>query len=281
MKAITKVLIAVLLLAVVMAILPWVAMQPLQIGIDFMFVCLFILNPLLSIILGLMSGTDLRKLWWLPFAMALVFPLLLGIVLGQIVVELYVYAAAYLLVGILAMLGMHLIRVLRSKRKKRRLRRKFDKRGFDHNHIHKNGTKYDDYGFDYYGYSAAGYNLEGYNRDGKNREGKYDRFRDTRSQEEEGFYDPFVYPVALTTHARERFAERLGIYDDRKMNDMTFDAYSYGKSKRQLKKTSAYLIDEIERAHENGILLIHKNYIYVFSRENVLITVYKNDRIPM
>lgn len=281
MKAITKVLIAVLLLAVVMAVLPWVAMQPLQIGIDLMFVCLFILNPLLSIILGLMSGTDLRKLWWLPFAMALVFPLLLGIVLGQIVVELYVYAAAYLLVGILAMLGMHLIRVLRSKRKKRRLRRKFDKRGFDHNHIHKNGTKYDDYGFDYYGYSAAGYNLEGYNRDGKNREGKYDRFRDTRSQEEEGFYDPFVYPVALTTHARERFAERLGIYDDRKMNDMTFDAYSCGKSKRQLKQTSVYLVDEIERAHENGILLIHKNYIYVFSRENVLITVYKNDRIPM
>ena len=261
--------------------LPWLAIQTGPVGIDLIFICLYILNPLLALIIGFIAGTELRKLWWLPFAMALLFPLLLGIVLGQIVVELYVYAAAYLLVGILAMFGMHLIRVLRSKGKKRKPTRKFDKRGFDHNYIHRNGTKYDDYGFDYYGYSAAGYNLEGYNRDGKNREGKYDRFRDTRSQEEEGFYDPFVYPVALTTHARERFAERLGICDDRKMNDMTFGAYAYGKSKRQIKKTSAYLVEEIEREHENSILLIYRNYIYVFSRENVLITVYKNDRIPM
>lgn len=261
--------------------LPWLAIQTGQIGIDLMFVCLYILNPLLALIIGFIAGTELRKLWWLPFAVAAAFPLLLGISLSEIVGELYVYSAVYLLIGILPMLGMHLIQVLRSKRKKRKPTRKFDKRGFDHNHIHMNGTKYDDYGFDYCGYSAAGYNLEGYNRDGKNREGKYDRFRDTRSQEEEGFYDPFVYPVALTTHARERFAERLGIYDNRKMNDMTFDAYAYGKSKRQIKKTSAYLVEEIEQEHENSILLIYRNYIYVFSRENVLITVYKNDRIPM
>lgn len=281
MKTRMKILIATFLMIIFLAGLPWLAIQTGPVGIDLIFICLYILNPLLALIIGFIAGTELRKLWWLPFAVAAAFPLLLGISLSEIVVELYVYAAAYLLVGILAMFGMHLIRVLRSKRKKRKPTRKFDKRGFDHNHIHMNGTKYDDYGFDYCGYSAAGYNLEGYNRDGKNREGKYDRFRDTRSQEEEGFYDPFVYPVALTTHARERFAERLGICDDRKMNDMTFDAYSYGKSKRQIKKTSAYLVEEIEREHENSILLIYRNYIYVFSRENVLITVYKNDRIPM
>lgn len=266
---------------VFLAGLPWLAIQTGSIGIDLIFVCLYILNPLLALIIGSIAGTELRKLWWLPFAMAMAFPLLLGISLSEIVVELYVYSAVYLLIGILAMLGMHLIRGLRSKRKKRRPRRKFDKKGFDHNHIHKNGTKYDDYGFDYYGYNAAGYNLEGYSRDGKNCEGKYDRFRDTRSQEEDGFYDPLSYPVALTTHARERFAERLGIYDDRKMYDMTFAAYAHGKSKRQIKKTSAYLVEEIEREHENSILLIYKSYIYVFSRDNVLITVYKNDRIPM
>ena len=149
MKARTKILIALLLMAAVMVFLPWLAMQLPQSGIDLMFICLFILNPLLAIVLGLMSGTDLRKLWWIPFMAALLFPLLLGIVLGQIVVELYVYAAAYLLVGVLAMLSMHLIRVLHSKRKKRKPRRKFDKRGFDHNHIHKNGTKDDDYGGEY------------------------------------------------------------------------------------------------------------------------------------
>lgn len=281
MKTRMKILIATFLMFIFLAGLPWLAIQTGSIGIDLIFVCLYILNPLLALIIGFIAGTELRKLWWLPFAVAVAFPLLLGISLSEIVVELYVYSAVYLLIGMLAMLGMHLIRGLRSKRKKRRSRRKFDKKGFDHNHIHKNGTKYDDYGFDYYGYNAAGYNLEGYSRDGKNCEGKYDRFYDTRSQEEDGFYDPLSYPVALTTHARERFAERLGIYDDRKMYDMTFAAYAHGKSKRQIKKTSAYLVEEIEREHENSILLIYKSYIYVFSRDNVLITVYKNDRIPM
>ena len=118
MKARTKILIALLLMAVVMVFLPWLAMQLPQIGIDLMFACLFVLNSLLAIVLGLVAGTDLRKLWWIPFMAALLFPLLLGIVLGQIVVELYVYAATYLLVGVLAMLSMHLIWVLRSKRKK-------------------------------------------------------------------------------------------------------------------------------------------------------------------
>ena len=33
-------------------------------------------------------------------------------------------------------------------------KRKYNYRGFDHNKIHRNGTKYDDNGFDYYGFDA-------------------------------------------------------------------------------------------------------------------------------
>lgn len=157
---------------------------------------------------------------------------------------------------------------------------RYDARGFDHNHLHRNGTKFDDYGYDYLGYNKDGYNAQGYNAYGKNIKGKYNRFYDTKSSVEEGFLSPYVRPVALSDHARQRMAERLGITEPQKMQTQAVEAYKYGKSKRQIKKTSAYLIEEIENRY-NSIVLVYRNYIYVFSCDNVLITVYKNDKIVL
>lgn len=158
---------------------------------------------------------------------------------------------------------------------------RYDSRGFDHNHIHRNGTKFDDHGYDYWGYDKSGYNRQGYNKKGRNRKGQYDRFFDTTACDEEGFLDPYEYPIGLPNHARERLAERLGINDPDKMELQAIAAYRYGRSKRQIKKTSAYLIEEIEQRHSNGVVLIYKNYIYLFSYDNELITVFKNDKIPL
>lgn len=182
----------------------------------------------------------------------------------------------YLIFAILLIFIIVIAIFSKSKKKKH-----FDSRGFDHNHIHKNGTKYDDFGFDYYGYNSSGYNRQGYNVCGKNNKGQYDRFFDTKSCDEEGFYDPNQYPILLSIHARERIQERLGISEFQKMDLQTVDAYRFGKSKRQIKKTSAYLVDEIEQRHNHAIVLIYQNFIYVFSCENVLITVYRNDKIPL
>lgn len=164
---------------------------------------------------------------------------------------------------------------------KQKPQKHYDSRGFDHNHIHRNGTKFDDDGYDYFGYNAEGYNRQGYNALGKNAKGQYDRFFDTKSYAEEGFYSLRQYPIALTTHARERMQERLGINNVQKMEEQAISAYRFGKSKRQIKKTSAGLIDEMEQRYENSIVLIYRNFIYVFSCENVLITVYKNDKISL
>jgi len=173
----------------------------------------------------------------------------------------------------------------RYKTKQRKIRprkpqQRYDRRGFDHNHIHKNGTKYDDYGYDYFGYNADGYNIEGYNKLGKNHKGQYNRLHDTKSCDD-GFCSPKLCPIALTTHARHRMQERLGINDFHQMDVQAFDAYRYGRSKRQIKKTSAYLVEEIEQRYENSVVLIYRNVIYIFSCDNVLKTVYKNDRIPL
>lgn len=159
--------------------------------------------------------------------------------------------------------------------------KRYDARGFDHNRIHKNGTKYDDFGFDYSGYNADGYDRHGYNPSGKNVKGQYNRFFDSNACSEDGFLSPDIYPIALTDHARMRIRERLGISDYQKMDAAVMDAYRFGKSKRQMKTTSAFLIDEIEQKHEKGIVLIYRNFIYIFSCENVLITVYRNDKIPL
>lgn len=168
-----------------------------------------------------------------------------------------------------------------SKEKPRNNRKYFDWRGFDHNHIHRNGTKYDDYGYDYYGYNALGYNRQGYNHLGKNAKGQYDRRFDTFSSTKEGFLDPEINPVVLSTHAKERFQERLGIFDVEKMQAFAEQAYRFGKSKRQIKPSSAYLVEELEQKYDESVILIYKGYIYIFSLDNVLKTVYKNERIPL
>jgi len=59
------------------------------------------------------------------------------------------------------------------------------------------------------------------------------------------------------SYARERIQERLGISEFQKMDLQTVDAYRFGKSKRQIKKTSAYLVDEIEQRHNHAIVLIY------------------------
>jgi len=168
-----------------------------------------------------------------------------------------------------------------SRRRTEKRHGNYNSHGFDRNGVHINGTKYDDEGYDRSGYNADGYNRKGYNTCGKNVKGQYNRFFDMTSGAEEGFEDPRLCPIALTDHAYLRISERLGIHDRTDMYEMAYDAYRYGKSKRQIMRTSAMAVEEIEQKHDGSIVLIFRNHIFVFSPENVLITVYKNDRIRL
>ena len=162
---------------------------------------------------------------------------------------------------------------------------RYDSRGFDDNHIHKNGPRYDNEGYDYAGYDVNGYNRQGYNAFGKNRKGKYDRLYDKHAKESDGFCDPVEYPIALTTHARERLQERLGICDEEEMYRQTLAAYRFGKSRRQVRSSTAFWMEQIEHRHEDDgnpkVVLLYRNYVYLFSCDNKLVTVYENERIPM
>jgi hypothetical protein len=172
-------------------------------------------------------------------------------------------------------------------------------RGFDRKGIHRNGTKFDDFGydakgydksgydrngFDKQGYNKAGFNGYGYKIDGRNANGKYNRLYDIKSYmqseyNKEGFLNPQFYPVGVTNHARERICERYPDGENVNADNLARDVYAYGKSSYQVMKTSAVVLREIESRYDNGIALVYKGYIFIFSEENDLITMYKAEKV--
>lgn len=133
-------------------------------------------------------------------------------------------------------------------------------------------------------YDSEGYNWQGYNEVGRNRQGKYNRFYNvkcykTNLYSEEGFLDIRKNPLYLTNHAQERMYERMGISDSCRMKEIAFEAYQFGKSKLQLMKSERGIIEEKELEYGDSVILIYRGYCYVFTENNGLKTVYKNDRV--
>ena len=73
--------------------------------------------------------------------------------------------------------------------------------------------------------------------------------------------------------------ERMGIDNDDRMWDLAFEAYQFGKSKLQLMKSERYIIEEKEQEYGDSVILIYRGFCYVFTENNGLKTVYKNDRV--
>lgn len=133
-------------------------------------------------------------------------------------------------------------------------------------------------------YDSEGYNRQGYNEVGRNRQGKYNRYYNVKCYKtdlysEEGFLDIRKNPLYLTNHARERMYERMGINDSYRMEELAFEAYQFGKSKLQLMKSERGIIEEKEQECGDSVILIYRGFCYVFTENNGLKTVYKNDRV--
>ena len=133
-------------------------------------------------------------------------------------------------------------------------------------------------------YDNEGYNKNGYNKDGRNRQGKYNRYYNvncykTDMYSEEGFLDVRKNPIYLTNHARARMYERMGSMDSYRMEELAFEAYQFGKSKFQLMKSERGIIEEKEQEYGGSVILIYHGFCYVFTEDNGLKTVYKNDRV--
>lgn len=174
---------------------------------------------------------------------------------------------------------------------------KYDRRGFDQKGLHRNGTRfdnngydvrgfdadgYDEDGYDIRGYDVNGYNEQGYDLSGRNVKGKYNRLYDIggfdeTSRNADGFLCPDIYPVRIPPHAEGRIYKRQmsGIGVD--PYKLATEAYCFGKSVRQIRKTDAAKLKEMENRHDS-IALIYHGYIYFFTEDNVLKTVIRNER---
>lgn len=135
-------------------------------------------------------------------------------------------------------------------------------------------------------YDSEGYNRQGYNEVGRNRQGKYNRFFNVKCYRsepysEEGFLDIRRNPLYLTNHARNRMRERMGISETYKMDTLAFEAYQFGKSKLQLMKSERGIIEKKEQEYGDSVILIYRGYCYVFTENNGLKTVYKNNSVRM
>ena len=109
MTTLKKAILAVATLLVSMLILPVLVIQfaPADAGMALCFILFFALDPVVVIGLGILSGTELKMLWWIPLVAALAFPLLFAVAIGELVFELFLYSALYLCVGLLASVGTH------------------------------------------------------------------------------------------------------------------------------------------------------------------------------
>ena len=92
--------------AVVMLAFPWLAVTFVKgdVGMAICFLLFFAVNPLYSVLIGAFAGKDLRHLWSLPVISAALFLIGTWIFFDMGETAFILYAAAYLALGIAAML---------------------------------------------------------------------------------------------------------------------------------------------------------------------------------
>ena len=98
--------------AVVMLAFPWLAVTFVKgdAGMAVCFLLFFAVNPLYSVIIGAYAGKDVKHLWSLPVISAVLFLIGTWIFFDMGETAFILYAAAYLVIGIMAMLISMFIR---------------------------------------------------------------------------------------------------------------------------------------------------------------------------
>lgn len=106
-----KIIIISILMLSVLLILPFILTQLAE-SHEFMGVMMllfFIVNPITAAVTNAMIGKDIKKLCWTPILFSIMFLLSYWLVLNEIILDLMFYAAIYLIIGFVFMIGSWLI----------------------------------------------------------------------------------------------------------------------------------------------------------------------------
>ena len=102
MKRRYKILLFFITHIILMLVVPFLAVE-LSVdycGMGFSMLMFFIVYPILSAAVGIVSAIDIKYLWWMPIVSAAVFPPLFSWAMSDIMIwDLYVYSAFYVLIG--------------------------------------------------------------------------------------------------------------------------------------------------------------------------------------
>ena len=78
-------------------------------GMGICLILFFAADPLICVVIGILAGTDLRHLWWMPLAAAAAMPLCFSLCMWEFIPELFIYAMFYLLFSAVSMMITWLI----------------------------------------------------------------------------------------------------------------------------------------------------------------------------
>ena len=109
------IIISVMLVALLIAPLAVLNFANPMHGMGLMFLLFFGVDPVASIIVGILSGASVKKLWWSPLLFGVMFLLCCWLALQEIVLDLVVYAVIYLLLGMIAMAVTKVLCGLKAK----------------------------------------------------------------------------------------------------------------------------------------------------------------------
>lgn len=107
----------IFLLAIVLCPLGFVLLSQLGAweGIGLIFILNLLLYPIAYAGMGIVAGTDIKKLWFVPVTTSILYLPAMWIILRSFVIEFTVYAVIYLIISVVAMLIAHsVIRMVRK-----------------------------------------------------------------------------------------------------------------------------------------------------------------------
>lgn len=101
-----KILISILIIIVTMFILPLLIVNNIDSlsAMGWILIFFFIINPIISIGLGIYNGLELHKSYFIPLLVFAVFPILYWIILQDVIYELFIYSTGYMIISFIAML---------------------------------------------------------------------------------------------------------------------------------------------------------------------------------
>lgn len=117
MKIVNKIIIFCSVVIFFMLLMPMIIINFSHLAVDtgFMISLLFLVYPIVSMGVGALAGTDIRRLWWMPLAMALAFPFLFSLAIFEMVWDFFIYSIMYLVWGFVFMaLTAFTVRIVRK-----------------------------------------------------------------------------------------------------------------------------------------------------------------------